>query len=241
MDATVVLVISVRIIAAFQKDKEISYISHLDVQRTLQRAFRRADLPLSYTNGFNPHPKLSFATALATGFSSSGEWIDLELDSDLDPQEFLKRVNAVLPSGLHFHTAFEADGSIDTLSKILSAATYALQLFPHTPVSIEQLRDALDSLLSEQEIIVQKKTKGGIKPTNIRPEIIEAFVTETPDSILQIELTGSLTVSGGLRVETFLSALFDRIGTTGFSEVHRISVCFTGTEKLPRLKYQKGL
>lgn len=228
--------INVRIIAAFQKNKEISYISHLDVQRTLQRAFRRADLPLAYTNGYNPHPKLSFATALATGFSSEAEWIDLELEAYVSPEEFISRVNSVLPSGLRFHTAFEGDDSIDTLSKILNGARYSIKLFPDAPVSSEQLQKALDSLLGEQEILVQKKTKGGIKPTNIRPEIIEAHLLESTDSILRIELAGTLTVSGGLRVETFLHALYDRIGTTGFAQVNRLSVCFMGTERLPSLE-----
>ena len=72
-----------RIIAAFEKTKELSYTSHLDVQRTLQRTFRRAALPLAYSKGFNPHPKLSFATALATGYTSAGEWFEVELDQAL--------------------------------------------------------------------------------------------------------------------------------------------------------------
>ena len=76
-----------KIIAAFEKTKEISYTSHLDVQRTLQRAFRRANLPLAFSKGFNPHPKLSFATALATGYTSAGEWLEVELEFG---QEFFK-------------------------------------------------------------------------------------------------------------------------------------------------------
>ena len=234
------MVISVRIIAAFQKNKEISYISHLDVQRTLQRAFRRAELPLAYTNGFNPHPKLSFATALATGFSSAAEWIDLELEEEIVPEEFIRRVNSSLPGGLQFHTAFAGDETIDTLSKLLRGARYTITLFPDAPLTKAELQDALGSMLDNQEIMVMKKTKGGNRLTNIRPEIIKAFVPETSDSLLQIELIGTLTVSGGLRVENFLHALFDRIGMTGYAQVHRISVCFDGTDKLPHLEKQEG-
>lgn len=234
------MVISVRIIAAFQKNKEISYISHLDVQRTLQRAFRRANLPLAYTNGFNPHPKLSFATALATGFSSAAEWIDLELEGEILPDEFIRRVNCALPMGLRFHTAFAADDTIGTLSKLLSGARYIITLFPDTPLPKEVLRVALESMLNDREIFVMKKTKGGSRLTNIRPEIIRAYVLDNSDSDLQIELTGTLTVAGGLRVETFLHALFERLGSTGFAQVDRTSVCFTGTNQLPCLDDQKG-
>lgn len=224
-----------RIIAAFQKDKGISYTSHLDVQRTLQRAFRRANLPLAYTKGYNPHPKLSFATALATGFSSDGEWIELELMRDVSPEEFLTRANAALPNGMRFHTAFWGDDSIDTLSKLLCCARYTISLHFEPPVLRERIEAALKELLESREIIVQKKTKSGIKPTDIRPEISEAFVTEDSGEPVRIELLGSLTVSGGLRVETFLNALYDRLGVSGFASVHRNSLYFTGTDRLPRL------
>lgn len=225
-----------RIIAAFQKDKGISYTSHLDVQRTLQRAFRRANLPLAYTKGFNPHPKLSFATALATGFSSAGEWIDVELEQDVSPEDFIARTNAALPSGMRFVTAFVADDTIGTLSKLLCSARYTISLFWENPVSKAQIEAALKQLLNEKEVIVQKKTKSGIRPTDIRPEILEAFVLDDSDAPVQIELLGSLTVSGGLRVETFLNALYDRLGVTGFATVHRTAMYFTGTDRLPCLR-----
>ena len=158
MDA---LVNSVRIIAAFQKNKEISYISHLDVQRTLQRAFRRADLPLAYTNGFNPHPKLSFATALATGFSSAAEWVDIEFEREISPEIFLQRVNCALPGGLRFVKAFEADSSVDTLSKLLCCARYIISFSWEQEVSKEQIAVALNEIMSSTEVSVLKKTKSG--------------------------------------------------------------------------------
>ena len=68
-----------RMLAVYHKTESARYISHLDVQRTLQRAFRRAKLPLRFSEGFNPHPELSFASALATGTTSDAEWFDVEL------------------------------------------------------------------------------------------------------------------------------------------------------------------
>lgn len=227
---------TVRIIAAFLKNKEISYISHLDVQRSLQRAFRRADLPLAYTNGFNPHPRLSFATALATGFSSDAEWIDVILEEDITVESFLSRVNACLPDGIRFHTAYIADDSIDTLSKLLTSARYIIHLHPDEPVSKDCVREALSSLLSEDEIIVQKKTKSGIRPVNIRPEILDAAFVDSSDDSLKIDLVGTLTVSGGLRVETFVGALYDRMRSSGFATVHRLSVYFSGSDRLPSME-----
>lgn len=225
-----------RIIAAFQKNKEISYTSHLDVQRTLQRAFRRAELPLAYSKGFNPHPKLSFATALATGYTSDGEWFEVELDRPIEPQAFIERVNLALPDGMRVVEAFEVDDSIDTLSKLIRAARYELTVHFDGAVAQQDVRSALDSIMGSEPVIVDKKTKSGIKPTDIRPDILEASVKEVSDTSATLLVVGTLTAAGGLRAETFVRALFDRLHLNGFFTAHRISLCFEGSDRLPRLR-----
>ena len=97
-----------RIIASFYKHEQVMFVSHLDMQRLFQRAFRRADLPLAYSNGFNPHPLLSFATALSVGYTSDCEYFDVMLSEYVSPAEFKRRVNAVLPQGVHIVDAVDA-------------------------------------------------------------------------------------------------------------------------------------
>ena len=97
-----------RIIASFYKHEQVMFVSHLDMQRLFQRAFRRADLPLAYSNGFNPHPLLSFATALSVGYTSDCEYFDVMLSEYVSPAEFKRRVNAVLPQGVHIVDAVYA-------------------------------------------------------------------------------------------------------------------------------------
>ena len=203
-----------KIIAAFEKTKEISYTSHLDVQRTLQRAFRRANLPLAFSKGFNPHPKLSFATALATGYTSAGEWLDVELDGDVSPEDFMTRVNAALPNGMRFHSAFVADDS---------------------PFDFEALDAAVRAILASDEVIVEKKTKSGIRPANIRPDILEAEAVSVSDNTAIVAVTGTLNAAGGLRAETFARALFERLNRNGRFTAHRTALLFTGSDRLPRL------
>ncbi len=225
-----------KIIAAFEKTKESSYTSHLDVQRTLQRAFRRADLPLAFSKGFNPHPKLSFATALATGYTSAGEWIDVELDKDITPEEFTERVNAALPEGMRFTKAFVADDGFPTLSKLLVAAKYLITLYTDTPVTQEQLRAAVGAIMTSDEVIVEKKTKSGIRSANIRPEILEAEAISASDGTAIVAVVGTLNAAGGLRAETFARALFERLSVNGRFTAHRTALLFEGSEKLPRLR-----
>ena len=95
-----------RLIARLTKLEPVRFVSHLDILRLLQRAFRRAGVPLSYSQGFNPHPLLSFATALSTGYTSGAEWIDVKLDKDMDTDDFLLSVNAALPVGFEFKEVY---------------------------------------------------------------------------------------------------------------------------------------
>ena len=225
-----------KIIAAFEKTKEISYTSHLDVQRTLQRAFRRANLPLAFSKGFNPHPKLSFATALATGYTSAGEWIEVELDRELMPEEFIDKVNAALPGGMRFVSAFVAEDGFPTLSKLLVAAKYVVTLYTDTPVTTEDLRAAVDAIMQSDEVIVEKKTKSGVRPANIRPEILEAEAISASDGTAIVAVVGTLNAAGGLRAETFARALFERLAVNGRFTAHRTALCFEGSDRLPRLR-----
>lgn len=224
-----------KIIAAFEKTKELCYTSHLDVQRTLQRAFRRANLPLAFSKGFNPHPKLSFATALATGYTSDGEWIEVGLDRPVTPDTFLETVNAALPAGMRFVRAFEADDGMETLSKLLVAARYEITLYTDAPVAFDALNDAVRAILDSAEVIVEKKTKSGVKPANIRPEILEAEAVSASDGIAVVAVVGTLTAAGGLRAETFARALFLRLGLVGRFTAHRTALLFAGSDLLPRL------
>ncbi len=225
-----------KIIAAFEKTKELSYTSHLDVQRTLQRAFRRANLPLAFSKGFNPHPKLSFATALATGYTSAGEWIEVGLDRDMSPEEFLVQVNPFMPVGMRFVTAFAADDGFETLSKMLVAAKYIVTLYTDGPVAFDALDKAVKAIMQSDEVIVEKKTKSGVKPANIRPEILEAEAISASDRTAVVAVVGTLTAAGGLRAETFARALFTRLGTVGRFTAHRTALLFEGSGRLPGLR-----
>ena len=96
------LIMSKIIRAKYKKEDDMIFISHLDLQRLLQRAFRRAEINLSYSQGFNPHPKMSYGNALALGVESQGEYVDIEIEDDITVEEFLKRINEELPKGWYF-------------------------------------------------------------------------------------------------------------------------------------------
>ena len=164
-----------RIIASFYKHEQVMFVSHLDMQRLFQRAFRRADLPLAYSNGFNPHPLLSFATALSVGYTSDCEYFDVMLSEYVSPAEFKRRVNAVLPQGVHIVDAVDAGEFKASLTPLMRSAEYDIELEFDESVPREAFYAAVDEILNGGEIIVSKKTKRRNKGRGHSPDAAWAF------------------------------------------------------------------
>jgi radical SAM-linked protein len=223
-----------KLVAVYHKGRALSMISHLDVQRTLQRAFRRAGLPLLYSNGFNPHPQFSFATAAATGMSSDCEWFEVQLFEPVAPEEFVRRANAAMPEGMSVSDAHEPPEGFGSLSAKLRAALYRVELSFDSPVDGEHLKQTLETMLSG-EIVVNKRTKSGIRPVDMRPYILEVSVEEVEDGKAVLRVLGKLQADGGLRVDAFVDALLERLDAQATYALHRMRMYFADDGFLPRL------
>ena len=225
-----------RIIAALHETGRAAYLSHLDMQRTLQRSLRRADMPLLYSQGFNPHPLMAFAGALATGAESQREWFDVRLDGDIAPADFEARLNAVLPEGMAVSHAMAAPEDLSTLTGHLTAARYTLWVRPEKAVSAVEVGSALDKLVQSEEIMVQKRTKSGaMVPQNIRPQLYEARLRDSDGVSFTLDVLGELTAGGGLRTEAFVNVLLDLLGSAGSFRCRREEMYFDGVPGLPSL------
>ena len=225
-----------RIIAALHEKGRTAFLSHLDMQRTLQRALRRADMPLMYSQGFNPHPLMAFAGALSTGFESEREWFDVRLDEDIAPEAFEERLNKVLPEGMYVSHVMEAPGDLSTLTGHLTAARYTLWVRPERAVTADEVGSALELLLQSSELMVQKRTKSGaVVPQNIRPQIYEAKLVEGGGASFTLDVLGELTASGGLRTEAFVNVLLDFLRSAGSFRCRREEMYFDGQPGLPSL------
>ena len=223
-----------KLVAIYHKGRALAMISHLDVQRTLQRAFRRAGLPLLYSNGFNPHPQFSFATAAATGMSSDCEWFEVQLFEPIAPEEFVRRANAAMPEGMSVSDAFEPPEGFGSLSAKLRAALYRAELSFGSPVDGEKLKQTLEDMLSG-EIVVNKRTKSGVRPVDMRPYILEVSVEEVGDGTAVLRVLGKLQADGGLRVDAFIDALLERLDAQATYALHRMRMYFADDGFLPRL------
>ena len=223
-----------RMLAVYHKAEAARFISHLDILRALQRAFRRAGLPLRYSDGFNPHPELSFASALATGMTSDAEWFEVELTQDMTPEAFVSAVNPVLPRGLSVSDAREMPLGIKTLTSCTRAAEYRVTISTEQEFQKDLLEETLHGLLSG-EIIVNKRTKSGIKPVDIRPQVLRAIVEGIEKDTITLRVLGQLQADGGLRAELFAGALLDRLDAQGSVRIHRTAMFFDSDGSLPRI------
>jgi len=168
-----------RISFIFSRSSPLAYLSHLDLMRLFIRALRRSKLPVAYSEGFNPHPRLNLALPLPLGVTASNEPGEVSFSEDVLPERFLQTLGNQLPDGLQLLGAKELDQGVPSLAAIVSAALYRAELKSAAGCesTIKTLQDALKKLLEREEILAPrsaKKKNKAVKYINVRPFIIEA-------------------------------------------------------------------
>lgn len=155
--------IKVRVV--FEKKGRAKYISHLDLNRCMQRVFKRSKLPVWYTEGFNPHIYITFALPLSLGYESSVEIMDFNLNEELPFDVVTERLNAVMPEGLRAVRTF-APVSKHTAIK---NASYKICFKTDSP---KELSRDFEEFMEQEQINVSKRTKkGGEKLIDIKPDV----------------------------------------------------------------------
>lgn len=156
----------------FEKFGTIKFIGHLDVVIVFQRALKRADIPIAYSNGFNPHQLISFALPLSLGYTSIGEYGDFQLQTEENPEELKEKINNALPEGLIITELIKLKEGVKNTMASVCAASYDIY-FDET-ISPEDIKNNLSSFINQNEILVMKKTKKNFKETDIKPDILGA-------------------------------------------------------------------
>lgn len=151
----------------FEKTGDARFISHLDLNRVMQRAIRRAEVPVWYTEGFNTHPYITFANPLSLGFESRYEIMDTKLvDDDFSLVELIKKLNETLPEGIKISASYEPMTKVSQIAY----SSYRIK-FNADEVEFEKIKTALQG-----EIKAIKKGKAGEREIDIAPHIINAEI-----------------------------------------------------------------
>ena len=172
--------------ALFEKMGNARYISHLDLMRAFQRAFKRAGLPLTHTQGFNPRASVSIALPLSLGVESKCELLDFELEQPVACEEIREKLNAALIEGVHIREVYNQGQKLKNLTLLQSR----LILEYDRPLP-EDAVTQIQSLFSRPELVVEKKGKNGVTQQDIIPMLCSLSVSKSDDREVELAVLHS--------------------------------------------------
>lgn len=153
----------------FTKEDLVKFVPHLDLLRLYQRAIRRADLPIAYSNGFNPHQQMSFAQPLSVGWTSICEYMDIETTCIVDIDDFINSINECLPDGTKVIDMRKLeDGEKNSMASVEAALYY---------ITLDNLNfnlyNLMEKFLNKGELIIEKKSKHLLEQVDIKQDIFK--------------------------------------------------------------------
>ncbi|MFW5976777.1 MAG: TIGR03936 family radical SAM-associated protein [Bacillota bacterium] len=167
--------------AKFSKLKPLRYISHLELMDTFRKTFRRAQLPVSFSGGYNPQIKFSMGQPLSVGMTGEGEYFDLDLKDKVDRILFLNKVNQFLPEGINVLEAKYIEQNAKSLQAVINCAVYNIKMFfTEKNVKKRKLLDIIKDFKAKDKIKViryrrnKKNREIDLKPLIYDIELIES-------------------------------------------------------------------
>lgn len=151
-----------RIRITFAKQGALRYTGHLDLHRLWERAARRAELPLAYSQGFHPQPKLNIAAALPLGFSSSCEVLDMRLEHEISLDGLREKLQETLPTGIQVACVEQVDDKLPALQTLVASAEYEVTLTdPASSLSADgsELKQRIDAVMGTESILRERRGK----------------------------------------------------------------------------------
>lgn len=185
----------------FGKKERLRYVSHLDLQRFMQRALNRTDLPFAWSQGFNPHPLISFASATAMGWTSEYEILEIRMAKDVSAMEAARQMSGALPPDLPVIAARAVDDRKPAPMALVRAADYAIAMEGEMG---EAVCTRIDEYLSRDHVMAMRKTKSGEKEADIREMTYALKADPEQNGLLyaRLALTERATLKPDLLVHT---------------------------------------
>ena len=196
--------------ARITKDEPLRYISHLDYASLMQRAIRRAKLPAAYSEGFNPHLKVSFATALGVGVTSDCEYVDFELAENLRTPEVMARLNQQLPRGAEILRIKKITGKAPALMSIIDFSRYEI-VVPFSGDLAAALESA-EKFNAAPEIFFTRITPKHTRELEIKQYLAERISVSKADGDLLIKFGVKITQEGTVKPSEIVTVLRENFG-----------------------------
>ena len=208
-----------RVLLRLRKGDEVRYLSHRDMVRAFELALRRAGIPVAYSEGFNPRPRMSFGAAVGVGVTSDDERIVLETAEPQEPAEVMTRLNAQLPKGLEILAAeaVPEEGRRSGSLSELNASKFRITLTCGEDCEGGAIEHAIEEMLASGEIRIMREREGKVREVNIRPYIIGARVSED-----DLEVCLRSSDSGGASPKDFMQAIGALTPNLSIERIHRL-------------------
>lgn len=204
----------------FKKDKECRFISHLDLNRVMLRAVYRAKLPIWYTEGFNPHPFITFPLPLSLGFRGETECMDVRmLDESFDLSTVAEIMNPFLPEGIRVYDATE----MKMKPGEIAFARFTAKLYSDNFTPTE-LKNELCELMLLDEFLVPKKTKSGIKDVNVSEYLRMIQIDSADEEYLNISATLPAGSTNNVNIQLLLTAFENYVKSDVYHDITRLGV-----------------
>ena len=193
-----------RLRVKFSRGEQVKYITHLDLMRLWERALLRAGIDLAYSEGFSPHARLSLAAPLAVGVTSSGELLDVFLNTRVTPFEFIRRVSEQLPEGIEVHEARDVGLRVPSLQSEVRWGEYEVELDPS--VETERARAAIERFLAADTLPWEHLREKETRRYDIRSLVQHLWLEEDGPS-LRLGMRLRLDSGGSGRPEQVVAAM----------------------------------
>ena len=186
----------------YAKRGRLRFASHRDLARTLERALRRAQVPMAFSAGFSPHPKISYLGAAPTGAASEAEYVEIGLSVACDPEAVRAALDAALPDEVAILECVEAGEGTGSLADRIDTSVWRVEL---PGLSLEELRPAVAEFLARDVVTVAKQTKNGLKDIDARASVASASAGEEAGCAILHMVVRQLTPA--VRPDDVLAAL----------------------------------
>lgn len=182
------------------KGEDVRYISHLDYAKAVERALRRAKLPVAYSEGFNPHLKMSFASALAVGVTSDGEYLDVELTREVDLKEVQEQLTSSFGTGIKILKARYIKKRKPALMSVINLAAYEISGSLDEDASLKNLRSCVDKFNSAASILFVKESPKGRRQVDVKNFMAKDVTISKKEGCEGQSQSGRLILNMSIRV-----------------------------------------
>lgn len=217
----------------FNKYGPVRFIGHLDVMRFFQKAIRRADIDVAYSQGFSPHQIMSFAQPLSVGLTSNGEYMDVEVHSIVSCEDVKNRLNAVSVPGIEVLSVKVLPENAENAMASVAAASYTVRFRDGREPKLN-ISEALPTFLAKDSILYNKETKKGIRELDLKQGIYELTYTDNCFSML-VDASSAGNIKPGQIIEALLKEYDEELQENALLITREDTFLNLGTEDDRRL------